>query len=245
VVRHRLASPSRRGERRAQLRPAPDGVEDGHRLGQDRCHGDAHRLADAEPAHSPRDARFTNRFLVVTQGITIRDRLRVLLPSDEAHHCYQDKPLPPSLRRCTRTARGVARSDRSVPQACWASSGRHGDGCTHAPPLNRASLDLALARSDFGTRRVDGLSQWVGDHPVILFDDAAPPDRVRLTLAHELGHLVLHAAAMSVDDVEAEANAFAAEFLMPAEVVRPSLRNLKIGRLIDLKCEYGVSMQAS
>jgi len=55
----------------------------------------------------------------------------------------------------------------------------------------------------------------------------------------------LHAAAMSVDDVEAEANAFAAEFLMPAEVVRPSLRNLKIGRLIDLKCEYGVSMQAS
>ncbi len=196
-------------------------------------------------AHSPRDARFTNRFLVVTQGITIRDRLRVLLPSDEAHHCYQDKPLPPSLRRCTRTARGVARSDRSVPQACWASSGRHGDGCTHAPPLNRASLDLALARSDFGTRRVDGLSQWVGDHPVILFDDAAPPDRVRLTLAHELGHLVLHAAAMSVDDVEAEANAFAAEFLMPAEVVRPSLRNLKIGRLIDLKCEYGVSMQAS
>ena len=31
---------------------------------------------------------------------------------------------------------------------------------------------------------------------------------------------------------------------MPAEVVRPSLRNLKIGRFIDLKCEYGVSMQA-
>jgi Zn-dependent peptidase ImmA (M78 family) len=86
--------------------------------------------------------------------------------------------------------------------------------------------------------------QWVGDHPVILFNDAAPPDRVRLTLAHELGHLVLHAAAMSVDDVDAEANAFAAEFLMPTEVVRPSLRNLKIGRLIDLKREYGVSMQA-
>jgi len=101
-----------------------------------------------------------------------------------------------------------------------------------------------LIAEDFGTRRVDGLSQWVGDHPVILFNDAAPPDRVRLALAHELGHLVLHAAAMSVDDVEAEANAFAAEFLMPTEVVRPSLRNLKIGRLIDLKREYGVSMQA-
>jgi len=32
-------------------------------------------------AHSPRDARFTNRFLVVTPGITVRDRLRVLLPA--------------------------------------------------------------------------------------------------------------------------------------------------------------------
>ncbi|HET9871898.1 MAG TPA: DEAD/DEAH box helicase family protein [Propionibacteriaceae bacterium] len=30
----------------------------------------------------PRDSRFTNRFLVVTPGITIRDRLRVLRPED-------------------------------------------------------------------------------------------------------------------------------------------------------------------
>lgn len=101
-----------------------------------------------------------------------------------------------------------------------------------------------LIGEDFGTSRVDGLSQWVGDHPVILYNDAAPADRVRLTLAHELGHLVLHAVATSVDDVEAQANAFAAEFLIPAEAVRPSLRNLKIGRLLDLKREYGVSMQA-
>ncbi|MGH3873973.1 MAG: ImmA/IrrE family metallo-endopeptidase [Pseudonocardiaceae bacterium] len=79
---------------------------------------------------------------------------------------------------------------------------------------------------------------------MILYNDVAPADRVRLTLAHELGHLVLHAAATSVDDVEAEANAFAAEFLIPAQVARPSLRNLKIGRLLDLKREYGVSIQA-
>jgi len=31
-------------------------------------------------AVSPRDAWFANRFLVVTPGITIRDRLRVLFP---------------------------------------------------------------------------------------------------------------------------------------------------------------------
>lgn len=106
------------------------------------------------------------------------------------------------------------------------------------------SAGCLLIGEDFATSRVDGLSQWVGDHPVILFNNAAPPDRLRLTLAHELGHLVLHADALSIDDVEAEANAFAGEFLMPAEVIRPSLRNLKIGRLLDLKREYGVSMQA-
>lgn len=101
-----------------------------------------------------------------------------------------------------------------------------------------------LIAEDFGTSRVDGLSQWVGDHPVILFNSAAPPDRARLTLAHELGHLVLHSAATSADDVEGQANAFAGEFLMPGEVIKPSLRNLKSGRLLDLKVEYGVSMQA-
>ena len=101
-----------------------------------------------------------------------------------------------------------------------------------------------LMLEDFGTSRVDGLSQWVGDHPLILYNDLVATDRVRLTLAHELGHLVLHSNIDGSEDLEAEANAFAAEFLMPADVIRASLRNLKLGRLIDLKREWGVSMQA-
>lgn len=105
------------------------------------------------------------------------------------------------------------------------------------------SAGCLLIGEDFGTSRVDGLSQWVDDHPVILYNTQAPTDRLRLTLAHELGHLALHSSDVT-DDVEADANAFAAEFLMPAEYVRPLLRNLKTGRLLDLKAEYGVSMQA-
>jgi len=35
---------------------------------------------------NPRDNRFTDSFLAVTPGITIRDRLRVLLPSDDANY---------------------------------------------------------------------------------------------------------------------------------------------------------------
>ena len=48
----------------------------------------------ANKAFSPRDARFTNRFLVLTPGITIRDRLRVLLPSDDGNY-YRERDLVP------------------------------------------------------------------------------------------------------------------------------------------------------
>jgi Zn-dependent peptidase ImmA (M78 family) len=44
--------------------------------------------------------------------------------------------------------------------------------------------------------------------------------------------------------MEEEANAFAAEFFMPEYVIRPELRNISLGKLIDLKREWGVSMQA-
>jgi Zn-dependent peptidase ImmA (M78 family) len=95
----------------------------------------------------------------------------------------------------------------------------------------------------FDTPRIDGLSQWIDDHPVILLNRDAPTDRQRWTLAHETGHLCLHSNYIG-SDPEGEANKFAAEFLMPAEVIRPQLRNLTMGRLADLKRQWGVSIQA-
>ncbi|ROO52484.1 Zn-dependent peptidase ImmA (M78 family) [Micromonospora sp. Llam0] len=100
-----------------------------------------------------------------------------------------------------------------------------------------------VLEEDFGTPRIDGLSQWIGDHPIMLINLRAPTDRKRLTLSHELGHLVLHSSHVS-PEIEREANAFAAEFLMPGDVIRPQLRQLSLGRLVDLKREWGVSMQA-
>ncbi len=104
------------------------------------------------------------------------------------------------------------------------------------------SAGCLIVAEPLGTR-IDGMSQWSGEHPVVLLSATAPVHRRRLTLAHELGHLVLHTDAVS-DDVEREANAFAAEFLMPAEVIKPQLRNLTLGKLIDPKREWGTSMQA-
>ncbi|MCY4435596.1 MAG: DEAD/DEAH box helicase family protein [bacterium] len=49
-------------------------------------------------AYSPRDRRFTSRFLVVAPGITIRDRLRVLFPHDEANYYDLRGLVPHDLR---------------------------------------------------------------------------------------------------------------------------------------------------
>ena len=49
-------------------------------------------------AATPRDARFSRRFLVITPGITIRDRLRVLLPGDAENYYDQRELVPADLR---------------------------------------------------------------------------------------------------------------------------------------------------
>ena len=105
------------------------------------------------------------------------------------------------------------------------------------------SAGCLVIEEDFGTPRVDGLSQWIGEHPVVLLNSRSPVDRKRLTLAHELGHLCLHSSFVS-ETVEQEANRFAAEFMMPGEVIKPQLRHVTLGRLVDLKREWGISMQA-
>jgi type III restriction enzyme len=46
---------------------------------------------------NPQDARFSDAFLVVTPGITIRDRLRVLLPNDFHNYYRQHDLVPPDL----------------------------------------------------------------------------------------------------------------------------------------------------
>ena len=109
------------------------------------------------------------------------------------------------------------------------------------------SAGCVVVAEDFGSMtgggRVDGLSQWASDSPVILINNRAPTDRLRLTLAHELGHVCMHSDQLG-GDPEEEANAFAAEFLMPADSIRSELRNLSIGKLHGLKRYWGVSMQA-
>jgi type III restriction enzyme len=57
--------------------------------------------------HDRQDGRFSDAFLIVTPGITIRDRLRVLLPTDPDNYYRQRDILPPDLVERLAQARMV------------------------------------------------------------------------------------------------------------------------------------------
>lgn len=91
--------------------------------------------------------------------------------------------------------------------------------------------------------RVDAIASWPqGEVPVVLMRGDAPMDRVRFTLAHELGHGVLHDFAAA--ERETEADQFAAEFLFPAAEARSRLKRPTMMSLAALKVEWGMSLAA-
>jgi Zn-dependent peptidase ImmA (M78 family)/transcriptional regulator with XRE-family HTH domain len=98
---------------------------------------------------------------------------------------------------------------------------------------------------DYDSPRVDGFSMWApGQPPLFFLNSALPPSRRRLTLAHELGHVVMHLAPSPT--MEDEANRFAGEFLMPERDIRPDLvaARLTLPRLAELKQKWKASMAA-
>jgi len=61
---------------------------------------------------------------------------------------------------------------------------------------------------------IDGVTMRVRDLPPCIFlNRNATADRMRFSLAHELGHIIMH--RVPTDDIEDEANAFAGELLVP------------------------------
>ena len=88
-----------------------------------------------------------------------------------------------------------------------------------------------------------------GMPPVIVVNRNHPSDRIRFTLVHELGHLVLNFPNDWDDKLrEKAADRFAGAFLIPAEVARMELGNkrsqLSLFELMSLRQKYGISVQA-
>lgn len=91
---------------------------------------------------------------------------------------------------------------------------------------------------------IDGVTMRLPDVPPCIFlNRNAPADRMRFSLAHEIGHVIMH--RIPTDDIEDEANTFAAELLVPARELTRDLigSRLTLERLARLKSYWKVSMQ--
>ncbi len=99
---------------------------------------------------------------------------------------------------------------------------------------------------DFETDLLDAMSQRIDGMPVLFFINInIPADRLRYTLAHELGHMVLHTTDLKSDEeMEDEADEFAGAFLLPADEVKHHLRKFDLRHLANMKGHWKVSMAA-
>lgn len=104
---------------------------------------------------------------------------------------------------------------------------------------------VIIGTSSFRGAQVSGVTFHApGTQPIILLNPTHPADRVRFTLAHELGHLVMH--RFPTPSMEQEANRFASNLLLPPQEMRQVFRGRKINLelLAALKKEWRVSMQS-
>jgi Zn-dependent peptidase ImmA (M78 family)/DNA-binding XRE family transcriptional regulator len=172
------------------------------------------------------------RYAQITFGL-----LRTMLTKRK----FKDFPinLPSGVSDDARIAAAVARSelglspDKPIPHLVNA--------------LEKAGvLILALPRA-FEHR--DAFSLWAGfdrSRPVIVLSGGKPGDRLRMNVAHELGHLVMHKPIVNaVHEVERQAFQFAGEFLMPEKQMRLEIHPpVNLDTFASLKQRWGASIQA-
>ena len=99
--------------------------------------------------------------------------------------------------------------------------------------------------------KLDGVSRWFNDRPVILLaKDKDTGVRRRFDAAHELGHVILHRHVTKhqlVEDwrlIEDQAMAFASAFLMPDSSFAHAVRDFSLEGLANLKPTWKVSVAA-
>lgn len=98
---------------------------------------------------------------------------------------------------------------------------------------------------NFNVEKIDEVVQWIPPSPpIILVNSIAPADRLRFSLAHALGHLVMHRNTMPYKEMEKEADQFASAFLMPERDIVDDLNPVTIQHMLELKQVWRVSMAA-
>jgi Zn-dependent peptidase ImmA (M78 family)/transcriptional regulator with XRE-family HTH domain len=96
---------------------------------------------------------------------------------------------------------------------------------------------------DFGAA-IDGVTMKAdGLPPCVFLNRTSPADRLRASLAHEIGHTIMH--RVPTDTMEDEAYTFGAELLVPERELRRDLIGVRLNleKLARLKAKWRVSMQ--
>jgi Zn-dependent peptidase ImmA (M78 family) len=119
-------------------------------------------------------------------------------------------------------------------------------------PVERlAELIQATIRYEPFEGEMSGMARRGQEQSVIGVNSSHSKTRRRFTIAHEIGHLLLHSdedfhvdekfpvwfrtgtASLAIDDREIEANQFAAELLMPSELLQQEVQKLSSGLDVD------------
>ena len=100
--------------------------------------------------------------------------------------------------------------------------------------------------------KIDAFSVWMDNKPYIfLNDDKNTNARIRFDIAHELGHLLMHADYYTNEDfekspikekLEREADLFAGAFLMPKQTFEKDVYSSSIDHFIQLKYKWKSSI---
>ena len=99
-----------------------------------------------------------------------------------------------------------------------------------------------IFKCDFETKKLDAISISPSITPPIFFlNRNFPTDRIRFSLAHELGHIIMH--RIPTESLEDEANRFASEFLMPKEDIIHDLIPFSLSKAMVLKVKWKVELR--
>lgn len=160
-----------------------------------------------------------------------------------------------------RLAEGLQRPQVSIPRSFGdppelvAERARALLGYSSEEPIGNLTRRLekhgaTIVKSSLSKDAVFGFSTWTNERvprPFIILGHHQTPYRMRWTLAHELGHIMLghEYAALPIGEADHEADIFAAALLVPAEQVQEDLlAGTTLSALGFLKTKYGVSIRA-
>jgi Zn-dependent peptidase ImmA (M78 family) len=169
------------------------------------------------------------------------------LIGDLLHRTVQERVLLPDLKIPRANDTDPAEAARNTRRVLGLEFDEPIDHLTRALERNGvfvASLDF---EAELHAKNHDAFSTWVGpslEWALIVVRSQTSWERTRLSIAHELGHLVMHYVRRD-GNLESDAYNFATEFLIPRSRLRiewPSSATLM--SLMPLKRKWGVSVAA-